>query len=42
MEHAVKESIEILMELISAGVVLVLLMISIYAESISFILERLC
>lgn len=42
MEHAVKESVEILMELISAGVVLALLMISIYVGAISSILERLC
>lgn len=42
MEHSVKESIEIIIELISAGIVLSLLMVSFYAGFLSSILERLC
>ncbi len=42
MEHAVKESIEIIMELVSVTVVLSLFMISVYAGYLSSILERLC
>lgn len=42
MEYTVKESVEIIMELISAIGVLTLLSISMYSEYIVTILERLC
>ena len=42
MDSAVKESVEIIIELLCAGIVIMLLSFAVYAEWISPLIERLC